>query len=109
VDVLRKSVDTKQKKLEVVRDKRKPNWEVEEEKLSSAIAQETSTIEGLMTRRVYIKHCLWHELSVVLHSQQAAQATLGWRTFAENKTLALRGVTELWKALSTRLGEMPVE
>jgi len=62
-----------------------------------------------MVRRVYIKHCLWHELSVVLHSRQAAQATLGWRTFAAEKTRAHKGVSGLWQALATRLEDMPVD
>lgn len=108
-DFLRKSVDAKQKKLDVVRDKRKVNWEVEEEKLSSAIAQDNAAIEALMTRRVHIKQCLWHELSIVLHSRQAAQATLGWRKFAEEKTRAHKGVAGLWQALATRLDDMPVD
>jgi sorting nexin-8 len=62
-----------------------------------------------MTRRVHIKQCLWHELSIVLHSQQAAQATLGWRKFAEEKTRAHKGVAGLWQALATRLDDMPVD
>lgn len=109
VEALRKSILAKQKKLEVCREKQKVGWKAEEEKLTSVLAEETASCERMLQRRIHIKHCLWHELSVVLHSRRAAQATLGWRAFAKDKSDMLGGALGLWKTLSTRLETMPVE
>lgn len=52
---------------------------------------------------------MWHELSLVFHSRQAAQATLGWRAFAREETEASKGLTGIWIDLGERLQSMPVE
>jgi len=52
---------------------------------------------------------MWHELSVVFHSRQAAQATLGWRDFAREQREAGRAVAGIWEGLAERLKSMPVE
>lgn len=109
VDSLRKRVESKQKKLETVRINHRTGWEIEDEKLVLAIEQDNSSITSLLARRVFIKHCLWHELSVVLHSRQAAQATLGWRQYATERIVVQKNVESLWKGLSTRLEDMPIE
>jgi sorting nexin-8 len=52
---------------------------------------------------------MWHELSVVFHSRQSAQATLGWREFAGHEAEASKTVGAVWESLSERLEAMPVE
>jgi len=109
VDALRKKVETRQKKLETTRSGQKPGWEVEAEKLVSANDVDNSTIGTLFSRRVFIRACMWHELAVVFHSRQAAQATLGWREFAREQGDAGKAVVGVWEGLAERLKSMPVE
>lgn len=52
---------------------------------------------------------MWHELSVVMHSRQAAQATLGWRAYAAERSGQEKRLEGLWKGLEARLSDMPVE
>jgi sorting nexin-8 len=66
-------------------------------------------VTALLSRRVFIRACMWHELSVVFHSRQAAQATLGWRAFAKLESEAGGVVTGIWEGLRERLERMPVE
>lgn len=75
----------------------------------TATDTDTSSITSLLSRRVFIKACMWHELAVVFHSRQAAQATLSWRHFAGDQQVAVEAVRKVWKELDGRLESMPVE
>ncbi|WWD21073.1 hypothetical protein CI109_105554 [Kwoniella shandongensis] len=105
VDALRKKVETRQKKVESLKAAQKAGWEVEVDKL---VAGECG-ISTLLARRVFIRACMWHELSVVHHSRQAAQATLGWRQFARDQNVGVKAIGGVWEGLEERLKSMPVE
>jgi sorting nexin-8 len=77
--------------------------------LTPANEQDNSAITSLLSRRVFIRACMWHELAIVFHSRQAAQATLGWRDFAREEAESSAGITKVWEELGERLGAMPVE
>jgi len=109
VDALRKKVEARQKKIETHRSGQKQGWEVEVDKLVAAIDTDNSTINSLLSRRVFIRACMWHELAVVYHSRQAAQTTLGWRGFAKDQSEASRAVGTIWEELAERLESMPIE
>ena len=109
VDALRKKVEIRQKKIETTRSTQKPGWEVEADKLVSASDVDNSTISSLLSRRIFIRACMWYELAVVFHSRQAAQTTLGWREFARGQAEADRVVVGIWEGLEERLRSMPVE
>ena len=109
MDALRKKVETRQKKVETVRAAQKPGWEFEADKLVSANDQDNSSVHASLARRVFIRACMWHELAVVFHSRQAAQATLGWREFAREQGEAIGAVGAIWEGLTERLRSMPVE
>lgn len=79
------------------------------EKLVAASDVDNSTVNTLLSRRVFIRACMWHELAVVFHSRQAAQATLGWREFAAAEAKAGASTTSVWEGLSERLQSMPGE
>lgn len=102
-------METRVKKGESLRSAQKPGWEAELDKLVAASDVDNSTINTLMSRRVFIRACMWHELVVVFHSRQAAQATLGWREFAAADAKAGTGLVSVWEGLSERLQSMPVE
>lgn len=75
----------------------------------AAVEQDNTTIGNLLARRVFIRACLWHELSVVLHSRQAAQATLTWRAWASGGAHAATSEARIWDRLNEELEQMPLE
>jgi sorting nexin-8 len=52
---------------------------------------------------------MWHELNVVLHTRQAAQATLGWRAWAKDEAEGTKALNEIWDGVAERLKRMPIE
>jgi sorting nexin-8 len=108
VDTLRKRVETKQKKLASVRQAKKSSWEAEEEKLVAAIEQDNNSIKALLDRRVFIRHCMYHEM-LVLHSRQTGQATLLARQYAKDRAGWLENSQKSWLDLGRRLKDMPVD
>ncbi|KAK1922470.1 hypothetical protein DB88DRAFT_495217 [Papiliotrema laurentii] len=109
VDALRKKVEGRQKKIESAKNGQKPGWELEVDKQIAANDQDNSSIASLLARRVFIRACMWHELALVFHSRQAAQATIAWRQFAREELEASRGVSKVWEELGERLQSMPIE
>ncbi|WWC64149.1 uncharacterized protein I303_106757 [Kwoniella dejecticola CBS 10117] len=109
VDALRKKVEGRNKKIEGLKNAAKPGWEVEVDKLVAASDQDSSTINTLLSRRVFIRACMWHELSVVFHSRQAAQTTLGWREFTNYQIEGVQRLQSVWEGLKERLEGMPIE
>ncbi|ORY26233.1 hypothetical protein BCR39DRAFT_470616 [Naematelia encephala] len=109
VESLGKKVETRTKKIESLKTAGKPGWEVEVDKLVAASDTDTASINTLLARRVFVRACMWHELAVVFHSRQAAQATLGWREFAAQQEAGDRALVGIWQALKDRLESMPVE
>jgi sorting nexin-8 len=108
VDALRKRVEIKQKKLASVRQAKKSNWEAEQEKLVTAIEQDNTSIKTLLDRRVFIRHCMYHEM-LVLHSRQTGQVTLLARQWAKDRAAAGEHVQRSWVDLGKRLRDMPVD
>ncbi|WVQ81437.1 hypothetical protein IAT38_003561 [Cryptococcus sp. DSM 104549] len=109
VDALRKKVEGRAKKGAALKAAAKVGWEVEVDKLVAASDQDTATIQSLLARRVFIRECMWHELAVVHHSRQAAQATLGWRAWARDQREAMGKLEAVWEGLEERLDGMPLE
>lgn len=109
VDATRKKLEAKQKKLEVCRSSRKTNWELEEEKLVSGIAEDNAAIEKAMARRVYIRHAMWHEYSVVFHSRNTSLTTLSWQVYVKDRNQTLKAQIALYEGLEDRLQDMPVD
>jgi len=77
--------------------------------LTAANEQDNSAITSFLSRRVFIRACMWHELSVVFHSRQAAQATLGWKDYAREEAESAAGMAKVWEELGERLRAMPVD
>ncbi|WOO83512.1 Sorting nexin MVP1 [Vanrija pseudolonga] len=109
VDTLRKRIEGLQGKIEKTRQAQKPGYEAEVEKLVIAIDQDNTTIDNLLHRRVFIRACMWHELSVVFHTRQAAAATLGWRAWANGEHEAAGAETRVWERLIEDLERMPTD
>ncbi|ORX39040.1 hypothetical protein BD324DRAFT_576638 [Kockovaella imperatae] len=109
VDSLGKKIETRQTKMDSTRKAQKPGWEGEVEKLVAATDNDNTTIRNLLARRVFIRACMWHEMSLVFHSRQAAQTTLGWRLFAQEESTASHVIAEVWDEMAERLKSMPIE
>lgn len=109
VDALQRRVAARQAKIEALRQAAKPGWETEVGKLTSGIEQDNSAITALLARRVFVRACMWHELGVVFHSRQAAQATLGWRAWVAGEHAAARAEGRVWDRLGDDVEEMPLE
>ncbi|BEI80965.1 hypothetical protein CcaverHIS002_0201250 [Cutaneotrichosporon cavernicola] len=109
VDSLQKRVVSRQSKIEGLRAATKPGWEDEVGKLTNGIEQDNSAITALLARRVFVRACMWHELGVVFHSRQAAQATLGWRAWVGAESNAVRSEGRVWDRLGEDLEDMPLE
>lgn len=92
--------------------RRAPSTAVKEMRMADlALANEAdnTTITNSLTRRVFIRACMWHELAVVLHSRQAAQTTLGWRAWTKDQEEAHKAVGAVWEDLGEQLKSMPIE
>lgn len=77
--------------------------------LTAGIDEDNTKIVNLLARRVFIRACMWHELGVVLHSRQAAQATLCWRTWVGGEGAAAGAEARVWDRLTDELEHMPLE
>lgn len=52
---------------------------------------------------------MWHELSVVLHSRQAAFATLSWKGITSAAKGQANDEVGVWGRLGEELEQMPLE
>ncbi|KIR58232.1 sorting nexin MVP1 [Cryptococcus bacillisporus CA1873] len=109
VDALRKKVDSRFSKIESLKSAKKPGWEGEVDKLVSQSDRDTAEIQHLLARRVFVRACMWHELSVVFHSMQAAQGTIGWRDFVKDQKERTKRLNSVWQGLEETLEIMPLE
>lgn len=74
----------------------------------TAIEQDTTSIKTLLDRRVFIRHCMYHEM-LVLHSRQTGQVTLAARQWARDRAAGLEHAQRGWVDLGKRLRDMPVD
>jgi sorting nexin-8 len=109
VDALRKKVEGRIKKIEQLRASQKTNWEFEADKLAAGNESDNTTITNSLSRRIFVRACMWHELGVVFHSRQAAQTTLGWRGWVKDNEEGQKVVSAVWEELGERLKSMPIE
>ncbi|OXB36473.1 sorting nexin MVP1 [Cryptococcus neoformans] len=109
VDALRKKVDSRFTKIESLKSAKKPEWEGEVDKLASQSDIDTAEIQRLLARRVFVRACMWHELSVVFHSMQAAQGTMGWRDYVKDQKEMTKRLNSVWQGLEETLESMPLE
>lgn len=74
----------------------------------TAIEQDNVTVQSLLDRRVFIRHCMYHEM-LVLHSRQTGQVTLLARQWARDREAAGEHGQRAWAELGRRLKDMPVD
>ncbi|KAG2011874.1 MVP1 domain-containing protein [Coprinopsis cinerea AmutBmut pab1-1] len=109
VDRLKKRVETNGSKLEGVRVAQKDGWEEEAERLTALIERDQATIAAQLSRRVFIRVCLWHELRVMLHNRENTLMTQAVHNFASGERHYAENVANIWQSLEEQTEGMPYE
>ncbi|KAJ7155390.1 hypothetical protein C8R43DRAFT_999603 [Mycena crocata] len=109
VDRLKQRVETTSLKLEGVKAAQKDGWQDEVERHVAAIEKDQATIAAQLSRRVFIRACLWHELRVVLHNRENTLVSHLVQTFTREEQDFTENVANTWASLSETVSDMPHE
>lgn len=109
VERLKKRVDTTSSKLEGIKVAKKEGWELEADRLVVNIERDQAMIAAQLSRRVFIRACLWHELRVVLHNRENALITQAVQAFAGEEQHFAEAVSANWASLRESVEPMPFE
>ncbi|KAJ7612482.1 hypothetical protein DFH06DRAFT_1371182 [Mycena polygramma] len=109
VERLKQRVETTSMKLEGVKAAQKEGWQDQVEQYVAAIEKDQATIAAQLSRRVFIRACLWHELRVVLHNRENAIVSQIVQTFAREEQTFAENVANTWASLSEAVTDMPYE
>ncbi|KIM25405.1 hypothetical protein M408DRAFT_210488 [Serendipita vermifera MAFF 305830] len=106
---LRKRIETQSLKLENVKSAQKEGWEVEADKLLSSIEKDQQAVAVCLARRVFIRHCLWHEFRVVFHNREHTLLSMAVQTWATQERDSCESTLGVWNALVDSVQTMPYE
>ncbi|KJA28004.1 hypothetical protein HYPSUDRAFT_34271 [Hypholoma sublateritium FD-334 SS-4] len=109
VERLKKRIETTSVKLDGIRAAQKENWQEQVENLTAMIEKDQATIAAQLSRRVFIRACMWHELRVVLHNRENALLTQSVKKFAREEHEYAESVANNWESLSEAVEGMPFE
>ncbi|XP_006461904.1 hypothetical protein AGABI2DRAFT_193263 [Agaricus bisporus var. bisporus H97] len=109
VERLRKRVDANSVKLDGIRSTAKEGWQDEADKLTAVIEKDQGMIAAQLSRRVFIRVCLWNELRIILHNRENALLTQAVKTFAREEQEHAERVVKNWTSLGESLENMPYE
>ncbi|KAF8074872.1 hypothetical protein FPV67DRAFT_602791 [Lyophyllum atratum] len=109
VERLKKRVDANSLKLEGMRAAQKEGWEEEVERLTGLIEKDQATIAAQLSRRIFIRASMWHELRVVLHNRENALLTQLVQNFSREERQFTESVISNWVSLGEAVEGMPYE
>jgi len=109
VERLKQRVETTSMKLEGVKAAQKDGWQDEAERYVAAIEKDQATIAAQLSRRIFIRACLWHELRVVLHNRENTLVSQIVQTFTREEQDFTENVANTWASLSETVSDMPYE
>ncbi|KAL0564393.1 Sorting nexin mvp1, partial [Marasmius crinis-equi] len=109
VERLKKRVETTSVKLDGIKAAQKEGWQDEADRLSSAIEKDQATIAAQLSRRVFIRACLWSELRIILHNRENASLTMMIQQFAREEQSYAEMTASTWTSLGEAVEEMPHE
>lgn len=81
----------------------------ETDRLTVMIEKDQATIIAQLSRRVFIRACMWHELRVVLHNRENTLLTQAVQAFARDERIFSESVVQNWVSLGEAVGNMPFE
>ncbi|KAJ7658108.1 hypothetical protein B0H17DRAFT_1171897 [Mycena rosella] len=109
VERLKQRVEATSMKLEGVKAAQKEGWQDEVERYVATIEKDQATIAAQLSRRVFIRACLWHELRVVLHNRENTLVSQIVQTFVGEEQDFAENVANTWASLSETVSDMPYE
>ncbi|KAJ7043606.1 hypothetical protein C8F04DRAFT_1072694 [Mycena alexandri] len=109
VERLKQRVETTSMKLEGVKAAQKEGWQDEADRYVAAIEKDQATIAAQLSRRVFIRACLWHELRVVLHNRENALVSQTVQTFTREEQDFAENVANTWASLAEAVSDLPYE
>ncbi|KAH9941503.1 hypothetical protein B0H21DRAFT_869618 [Amylocystis lapponica] len=109
VERLKKRVEANSLKLEAVKQAQKDGWETEADRIAGAIEKDQAAIAAQLSRRVFIRACMWHELRVVLHNRENALVTQTIQAVSREEHDFTEGVANNWASLREAVESMPFE
>ncbi|CAK5283086.1 unnamed protein product [Mycena citricolor] len=109
VERLKQRVDTASSKLEAVKAAQKDGWQEEADKYVAAIEKDQATIAAQLSRRVFIRACLWHELRVILHNRENTLVSQVAQSLSREEQAYTENVLHTWTSLAEAVGDMPFE
>ncbi|KAG6854267.1 hypothetical protein C0991_008960 [Blastosporella zonata] len=109
VERLKKRVELNSLKLDGIRAAQKEGWEEEVDRLTSLVEKDQATIAAQLSRRVFIRASMWHELRVVLHNRENTLVTQLVHKFSREEREFAENVLNNWVSLGEAVEEMPYE
>ncbi|KAF7308565.1 Sorting nexin [Mycena chlorophos] len=109
VERLKQRVETTSLKMEGVKVAQKDGWQEEVEKQITSIERDKATIAAQLSRRVFIRACMWHELRVVLHNRENALVSQMIQVFAREEEAFSQNVAQTWTSLNDAVEGLPFE
>ncbi|KAF8573329.1 hypothetical protein K439DRAFT_1375705 [Ramaria rubella] len=109
VERIKKRVEAASQRLESIKSAQKDGWVEEADKIISTIERDQATISALLARRVFIRHCMWHELRVVLHNRENTLLSQAVRIFARDERDFVDAIHSNWVSLADEIEGMPME
>ncbi|KZS94324.1 hypothetical protein SISNIDRAFT_409700 [Sistotremastrum niveocremeum HHB9708] len=109
VEKLKKRVEQNSSRLEGLKSSQKDGWQTEAEKYIGLIEKDQAAIAAALSRRVFVRHCMWHELRVVLHNRENALLTQAVQLFAREEASFSKAFSSNWVSLTEGVENMPFE
>ncbi|KIJ55199.1 hypothetical protein M422DRAFT_151099 [Sphaerobolus stellatus SS14] len=109
VERIKKRVESSSQRLEAVKAAQKEGWQDEADKIVVSIEKDQAAIASLLSRRVFIRHCMWHEVRVVLHNRENTLITQATKIFAREERDYSNAIHANWISLEESLEVMPLE
>ncbi|QRV89261.1 sorting nexin MVP1 [Ceratobasidium sp. AG-Ba] len=81
----------------------------EADKLRASIEKDQAQIHSLLSRRIFIQYCMWHELRVVLHNRENTLLSQAVQSFAREENEFSGRTHATWAALTEEVENMPYE
>ncbi|KAK1232920.1 Sorting nexin mvp1 [Marasmius sp. AFHP31] len=109
VERLKKRVETTSVKLDGIKAAQKEGWQDEADRLSSSIEKDQATIAAQLSRRVFIRACLWSELRIILHNRENTCLSALIQQFAREEQSYAEATANTWTSLGEAVEDMPYE
>ncbi|KAG7093699.1 hypothetical protein E1B28_007354 [Marasmius oreades] len=109
VERLKKRIETTSVKMDGVKATQKEGWQDEADKLAAAIEKDQATIAAQLSRRIFIRACLWSELRIILHNRENTCLTVMIQQFAREEQNYAEMTTNTWASLWEAVEELPFE